>query len=472
MLQLDQGEDASLHLKNLFSETGRLQLETEAIPAACQKGAWQGESTLRQRDGKELPVSQVVIAHKDPAGQITSISIVARDISGQKLAEEEREKLQAQLAQARKMESVGRLAGGVAHDFNNMLQVILSNVELALMDVPRGSPLHADLMEIRRSAERSASLTRQLLAFARKQPVSPRVLDLNETVGGMLKMLERLIGESIRLEWVPGKDLWPVRMDPAQVDQILANLAVNARDAITGEGKLTVQTANVVFSEADGRRPKDCPAGEYVELMVMDNGQGMPPDVLDHLFEPFFTTKGVGQGTGLGLATVFGIVKQNGGTVAVESQLNQGTTFRIYLPRCRSQASAEETKPPSLRGGTETVLLVEDEPQILQLARRALEGQGYTVLAASLPGAALDLARGYSGRIDLLISDIVMPGMNGKDLRQQLEPICPQMKCLFMSGYTADIIARHGDVNPGEPFIQKPFTLQDLTEKVRVVLRS
>jgi nitrogen-specific signal transduction histidine kinase/CheY-like chemotaxis protein len=395
------------------------------------------------------------------------------DITERKRAEAEREKLQAQLTQAQKMESVGRLAGGVAHDFNNMLQVILGNTALALEDLPPDGPLRESLEETRKSAERSADLTRQLLAFARKQTIAPKLLDLNDTVQGALKMLRRLIGEDIQLAWLPQADLWRVKMDPSQLDQILANLCVNARDAISNTGRTTIETSNVVLDDTYMQSHPDCVAGDYVMLAVSDTGHGMDADTRAHLFEPFFTTKGVGKGTGLGLATVFGIVKQNHGLINVYSEPTRGTTFKIYLPRAGAEttAAAEVVQQRPLRG-SETVLFVEDEEQILNLGKRILQRQGYTVLAAPAPEQALALAAQHAGPIHLLVTDVVMPGMNGKELVERVRISRPDLKCLFMSGYTADIIAHHGVLEAGVAFLQKPFTIHTLAEKVREVLEA
>jgi signal transduction histidine kinase len=383
---------------------------------------------------------------------------------------EERERLQTQLAQSRKMESVGRLAGGVAHEFNNMLQVIIGNAELALEEASPDSSLHQELTSVRRSAQRSAELTKQLLAFARKQVVAPRIIDLNATVSASLRMLHQFVGESIKVNWMPASDLWSVRMDPAQVDQILANLTLNARDAITGQGTVTIRTLNFVAEACAPQPLPDCPPGEYVTIAVSDDGRGMSPEVLEHLFEPFFTTKAFGQGPGLGLAMVFGIVKQNGGAISVESSPNHGTTFRIFLPRAQQPSKAGEEQPEAARAnGAQTVLLVEDEPQILELGLRTLQKLGYTVLPASSPDMALELARRNALRIDLLLTDLIMPEMNGKELRQQIESIRPGIKCLFMSGYTADLISEQGDLADEEHFIQKPFTPKELAEKLRTV---
>jgi two-component system, cell cycle sensor histidine kinase and response regulator CckA len=392
------------------------------------------------------------------------------EIVGRRRAEDERGRLQAQLFQAQKMESVGRLAGGVAHDFNNMLQAILGNVDLALLDAPTDSPARESLEEIRKSAARSADLTRQLLAFARKQTIVPVVLNLNDTVAGLAKMLRRLIGEEIELSWNLGAELWLVSLDPSQVDQALVNLSVNARDAIQGPGRVTIETDNVVLDQAAVAGHPDCASGEYVMLTVSDTGAGMDADTLQHMFEPFFTTKPMGMGTGLGLATVFGIVTQNAGLIHVESDPGRGTVVRLYFPRATGIVTEVAEPPIASPRGTETILLVEDEDQILQLGRRILERRGYTVLVAATPDEALALAAAHGTRIDLLITDVVMPGMNGRALRDQLRTTCPEMKCLFMSGYTADVIAHHGVLEGGVLFLQKPFAIQALAQMVRTAL--
>ncbi len=386
--------------------------------------------------------------------------------------ERERLVLQSQLMQAQKMESVGRLAGGVAHDFNNMLGVILGHVEMAQDQVDPADPLFEDLTEIRKAAQRSADLTRQLLTFARKQTISPRILDLNETVEGLLKMLRRLIGEDIDLVWRPGNGLWPVKIDPSQVDQILANLTVNARDAIAGLGKISIETDNALLDEEYCADHVGIIPGSYVMLSISDDGCGMDKKVQEHIFEPFFTTKGVGQGTGLGLATTYGIVKQNEGFIYVYSESGQGATFRIYLPRHGSKASPPERQKTTemVPQGQETILLVEDEPSILHLGKRMLEKLGYRVIAAATPGEALRLAELNSGGIHLLLTDVIMPEMNGRDLARRLLSYYPDLKRLFMSGYTANVIAHHGVLDEGVHFIQKPFSKTELSLKVREAL--
>lgn len=424
------------------------------------------------------PIGVFALFHKHPisAGEdalLTEVATTASQVIQESHKDEARSSLEAQLRQAQKMEAIGRLAGGVAHDFNNMLQVILGNVDLALSEPSVSLSLRESLVEIQKSARHSVDLTRQLLAFARKQTISPQVLNLNDTVSGMLRMLQRLIGEDIQLRWIPAPDLWLVRMDPGQVDQILANLAVNARDAIQADGQVTIETRNVTLDAASTSLHPDCLPGDYVMLSVSDNGCGIDDVARAHIFEPFFTTKELGKGTGLGLATVFGIVKQNNGFINVDSKVGSGSVFKLFLPKIESEPAANKAPLPgrTLRG-TETVLLVEDEPQILSLGQRILEQYGYTVLAVRTPAAALALAKQHHRLIDLLITDVVMPGINGKELKQLLTAIQPGLKCLFMSGYTADIIAHHGVLDKGLEFLQKPFTAETLAKRVRQLLES
>jgi PAS domain S-box-containing protein len=400
--------------------------------------------------------------------------VVLIDISERKRAEEEREKLQSQLIQAQKMESVGRLAGGVAHDYNNMLGVIIGFTELALARTAADDLLRDHLGEVLNAARRATDITRQLLAFARKQTIAPQVLDLNDTVESMLKMLRRLIGEDVNLLWRPGAGLWSVKIDPSQLDQLLANLCVNGRDAIADVGRITIETTNVGIDAAYCADHLGFSPGEFVLLTVSDDGCGMDRATLDQLFEPFFTTKGTGRGTGLGLAMVYGIVKQNNGFINVYSEPDKGSTFRIYLPRHmgatdRAEAAAVVEIP---RGHGETILVVEDEVAILRLAGKMLERLGYRVLEAMTPARALEIAKEHGRRIDLLITDVVMPEMNGRDLAERLQADYPELKLLFMSGYTADVIAHRGVLEEGVHFVQKPFANHELAVKVREVLRS
>jgi len=383
-------------------------------------------------------------------------------------------KLEAQFMQSQKMEAVGRLAGGVAHDFNNMLVVIMGYAELALDDITPANPLYEQLKMIKNAAQQSANLTRQLLAFARKQTIDPKILNLNETVSGMINMLKRLINEEIELVWKPGTELWAVKMDPSQIDQILANLCVNARDAIFGVGKITIETQNITFDETYCSNHADFIPGEYVMLAMSDSGCGIEEKIMPHLFEPFFTTKELGKGTGLGLATVYGIVKQNNGFINVYSEPGMGTTFSIYFPRHNSISTEtiSEKKAITPSTGDETVLIVEDEKEILHLGKRILENLGYTVLIARTPVEALHLVQNYSGNIHLLITDVIMPEMNGRELATRLKAIKTSLKCLYMSGYTANTIAHQGILQDGVHFIQKPYSIKELSIKVRQVLEE
>lgn len=409
---------------------------------------------------------------KDVSGSIVGLRGVSQDISMRKKAEAEQEKLKAQLLQAQKMESVGRLAGGVAHDFNNMLTIILGNTEI-IMEESQLSDSHSDyLKEIYKAAEHSADLTKQLLTFARKQIIDPKVLNLNDVVGEMLKMLRRLIGEDIELNWLPADDLESVRMDPSQVDQILANLCINARDAIKNIGKVTIETDNISIDEQYCIGTIDAIPGDYVMISVTDNGLGMDNATMLNIFEPFFTTKNVDKGSGLGLATVFGIVKQNKGFIHVYSEPGYGSTFKIYLPQYHEAELPRQDKVIRADSfyGKETILLVEDEPSILKLTKMMLKRLGYNILSASKPSEAIKIASESSSVIDMLITDVVMPDMNGRDLAKALTRLFPDLKCLFMSGYTANVIAHHGVLDSGVQFINKPFSKESLARKVREVL--
>jgi signal transduction histidine kinase/CheY-like chemotaxis protein len=430
------------------------------------------EFYLIMKDGSRIPfeVNGDVLRNEDgkPFGRVH----VCRDITQRKQAEQEKDQLQGQLIQSQKMESVGRLAGGVAHDFNNMLSVIIGNTEMAMDKVDPSTSLYKSLRDILAAGQRSADLTRQLLAFARKQTIVPKVLNLNDTVAGMLKMLQRLIGEDIKLAWMPGQKLWSVRIDPSQVDQLLANLMVNARDAIEKTGRITIETSNSICDEEYCSANSECIPGEYVILAVSDDGSGMDRETLDNIFEPFFTTKREGHGTGLGLATVYGIIRQNSGFITVYSEPAKGSMFRIHLPRyiTDSQESTEILADTTIPGGTETVLIVEDEEAVLNLIKGMLEKLGYKVLAVRKTDEAIRLAGEHDDNIDLLLTDIVMPDMNGRELSERITAIKPGIKCLYMSGYTADVIAHHGVLDEGVQFISKPFSLKSLAEKVRETL--
>jgi len=426
------------------------------------------EKEYVRKDGRRVPIEILVHLARDEEGNPLYYYSFFTDLTARKT-------LEGQLFQAQKMEFVGRLAGGVAHDFNNMLTVIGGHTELALALTAPDDPRFHSLQEIQGATSRSTNLTRQLLAFARKQTVSPKVLDLNETLGSMLKMLQRLIGENIDLTWSPGRQLWPVKIDPSQIDQLLANLAINARDAIAGVGKITIETTNRQLDTDYCAVHPDVTPGDYVELVVSDSGAGMSGEVLAHLFEPFYTTKEEGKGTGLGLATVYGIIKQNQGAINVYSEPGRGTTFRIYLPRHTdlSDQPEETVAAAPAPGGTETLLIVEDDPAILDLSKRFSERLGYRILTAGSPGEAIRLVKMYHGEgIALLITDVVMPEMNGKQLATQLKECLPGLKCLFMSGYTADAIARQGVLEEGICFLAKPFSASEMAVKIREALEK
>ena len=435
------------------------------IEDVTRRGSLSAESVWRRKDGKTVTVRQTGRAVRDAHGRVESFNVIVEDITERKL-------LEAQFRQAQKMEAVGRLAGGVAHDFNNLLTAILGCADLLLETLGPEVPEREDVEEIRKAARRAADLTRQLLAFSRQQVLAPQVLDLNVLVPNLEKLLRRLIGEDVELRTTLGAGLGAVKADPGQIEQVIVNLAVNARDAMPDGGRLTIETCNAELDETYAAEHFPTRPGSYVLLAVTDTGTGMDADTKSHIFEPFFTTKGQGQGTGLGLATAYGIVKQSGGYVWVYSEPGQGTSFKIYLPRvvdAPEPARPAQDAPVSLRG-SETILLVEDDEMVRTLTRRLLEANGHTVLLASRGDAALELARRHEARIDLLITDVVMPGMSGRDLADEVQTLLPGIKVLYLSGYTDDAIVRHGVLEPGVAFLQKPFTADALARKVREVL--
>ena len=427
---------------------------------------WRGEVVNMNKQGALLTFQAAITPLRNEAGAITHFIDIMQDISEQK-------RMEAELRQAQKMEAVGRLAGGVAHDFNNMLSVILINAELSLLADDLTPCQRKFSLEIKQAAERSADLTRQLLAFSRKQPAQPRRLDLNQVVQENWKMLLRMIEGDIDLDMRAAPALNPVFMDPSQITQILTNLVINSRDALPGAGTISIETANVQVEPDSALIQEAMAPGSYVRLTVSDTGTGMDARTLEHIFEPFFTTKGEGRGTGLGLSTVYGIVKQNRGAISVYSNLGLGTSMKIYLPVCQD---VEEVLEPGLEasapGGRETILLAEDEKPMLEVIRTVLEGKGYTVLAAASPLDTVLLGNQHSGPIDLLITDVVMPGLNGKELQEHFTRVRPGLKVLFMSGYTGDILAKRGLLREETHFLQKPFRMLDLTRKVREVLDS
>jgi PAS domain S-box-containing protein len=430
------------------------------------------EYRVRPRDDDYAWVQErsQIVCQED--GKIDYITGILFDVSDRKKTEEDKQMLEAQLLQSQKMEAVGRLAGGVAHDFNNMLSVILGYTELVLARLKPVDPIYGNLKAVQEAANRSADLTRQLLAFSRRQIIAPRVLDLNDQMKGMERLLTRIIGEDIEVDFQLSDVLWPVYMDPAQIDQIVANLAVNSRDAMPGGGKLTVETANVVFDTNYCQKHLGFVSGSFAMLAVSDTGCGMDKKTLEHVFEPFFTTKT--EGTGLGLATVYGIVKQNNGFVNVYSEPGQGTTVKVYISRYTGQEQVTSAGPEEVKaaGGSETLLLVEDETQVRQLMKTILEELGYTVLEASGPGEAIVLCERHPGEINLLLTDVVIPDLTCKELEARIKARKPGIRTLFMSGYTANAIAHRGVLDKGIQFLQKPFSMEVLAKKVREVLEN
>jgi len=425
------------------------------------------EAQIRRRDGRVIWVSENARAVRDAAGKLLYFEGTVRDIT-------ERKHLEDQLRQAQKMEALGRLAGGVAHDFNNLLTGIIGYADLLMSGRGADEPMYEDLAQIKRAGERAAALTSQLLAFSRRQILDPRVLDLNTVVADMEKMLRRLLGEDVELITRLAPNLDRVRADPGQIEQVILNLAVNARDAMPQGGRLTLSTATAVPDEALLRAHPEMHRGPHVLLTVSDTGCGMDEPTRMRLFEPFFTTKEIGKGTGLGLATIYGIVKQSEGQITVESMPGHGTTFRIYLPRHEEAPRKARRTSPSfqLPSGSETILLVEDEELVRNLAQMVLQHQGYRVLVAGLGPEAARMGTQHAGAIDLLVADVVMPGMSGRQLAQELLRSRPNMKVLYLSGYTQDAVGRHGVFEDQTPLLHKPFTPDELAQKVRDVLDS
>jgi PAS domain S-box-containing protein len=424
------------------------------------------ESAFLAKDGRRVEISASISVLRDTSGAAVGTLGLLKDIA-------ERRQLEEQLRQSQKMDAVGRLAGGIAHDFNNLLTVIAGRAQMILARLRPEEPIHRDATLVRTTADRAAALTQQLLAFSRKQVLQPQVLDLNAVMTAMEPMLSRLIGEDIELAVVPTAGLDRVKADPGQIEQVIVNLVVNSRDAMPQGGRLTIETANVELDEAYARRHVSVPAGQYVMLAVSDNGAGMDEATCSRVFEPFFTTKEQGKGTGLGLATVYGIVKQSGGDIRLYSEVGAGTTFKIYLPRVAEPVAPADPAASAVipvPRGDETVLLVEDEPEVRDLAREILEGGGYTVLQACDAQEAVFVAERHSGPIHLLLTDVIMPRQSGRALVERLRPLRPEMQVLYMSGYTNEAIVRHGVLDPDTLFIQKPFSPAGLGHKVRAAI--
>ena len=482
-------------------ETGKI---IDVNPAACKYYGWAEEVFLQKNITGINTLSEIEIkeemkkakeekrkffqfSHRLANGEVRDVEVysgpiehqgttllysIVHDVSERKRSEEEKIKLKEQLLQAQKMESIGRLAGGVAHDFNNMLGVIMGHTELAMLKTSPEQEIYHDLEVVMKAAERSTQLTRQLLAYARKQTVMPKVIDLNSAVSSMLTMLRRLIPENVKLHWTSSMQTCTIKIDPSQLDQILSNLIINAGDAIDGGGNIRIQSDVISVNENDKKIFEHIQKGEFVVLSVSDDGCGMDDETLANIFEPFFTTKEINKGTGLGLATVYGIVKQNNGFIVVSSKLNEGTRFDIYFPRVEesSQPISLHKEQVETKPGKETILLIEDEEILLDLVCDVLEIQGYNVIPSNDAFEALKKITEHQTFIDMVVTDVIMPGMNGKELVEELRKIQPNIKCLYISGYSGDIISKQGILESGTFFIQKPFTLKDFGIKIRQIL--
>ena len=466
MLGIPPGADtSSFRVEDLYEEDARALIQGQGMPAALRDGVWSAETMLRGAAGESIPASLILLARRGADGQPESVAVIAHDLR-------RRRRLEEGLRQAQKMEAVGRLASGVAHDMNNLLMPIMVYASMLIAETKEGEPGHEYAQQIAGVAERAAGLPRQLLAFSRKQVLQPEVLDLSVLVANAEKMLRRMIAEDVELEVVAAPDLALIRADPGQVEQVLLNLLVNARNAMPHGGRVCIRTAMVHVPEDDEQRPPALAPGRYVLLSVSDRGCGMDAETLSHIFEPFFTTKEVGKGTGLGLSTVYGIVAQSGGAVRVQSRVGKGTTFSIYLPALEGvdegAQGAEPTEAP--QGGSGTILLAEDEDVVRRAARDILEAAGYEVLVAADGLDALEVSRRYAGRIDLLVTDVIMPHLGGRELAGRLGATHPGVPVLFMSGYAPETIFQGGDALEEATFLQKPFAPRALMRKVREVL--
>ena len=456
---------------DFFPESDLADARENLIPAIVKQGFWTGETHLCHfKTGQPIDVDLTGFQIHDEHGQPMAIATVSRDITERKRAAADKAKLEISLRQAQKMESIGRLAGGVAHDFNNMLTVILGFAELAKQRATADDPPEGYLDEISKAAERSRQMTQQLLGFSRQQIIAPKPANLNSIIEDLRVPLSRLIGEDVDLHFFPEAALWSALLDASQVNQILLNLCVNARDAMPGGGKLTIETANFVASPEYSGKLLDCQPGDYVVLAVSDSGVGMSAELQERIFEPFFTTKERGKGTGLGLATVYGIIRQNGGFINVYSEPGRGSTFRVYFPRLASGVEITESASTPAPRGTGRILLVEDDLLVRQVAAEALSQVGYTPLVATSPEDALRLCTESGSDICLMLTDVVMPGMTGSELRDRVNALHPEIKVLFMSGYTSNVIVHHGVLKPGIHFIQKPFGVEQLARKIAEVL--
>jgi signal transduction histidine kinase len=471
VLNLRPGQVIGMNLLDLWGTR-----EATYEPLLCHLKALAGIQSSYQDVCLGRSLEYLIRPLRGSDGDVVGAIGVAIDVTDGEHARQEQAKLSSQLRQAQKMEAIGRLAGGIAHDFNNYLTCIAGNLALLESHVQKGTKAEGFRTNAEAAVDSAASLTRQLLAFSRKQVISPRSINVSSLVERLCKILEHLVGDRIRLRFESDPELWNVKADPGQLEQVLVNLVTNARDAISDEGEIVIETRNLDLRPG-AELPEPLGPGQYVALFVRDSGRGLSDVVRAQLFEPFFTTKDIGEGTGLGLATVYGAVQQNGGAITVDSELGKGTTFRILLPRAATAAAQEANHqtagwraPSAVTGGTETILLVEDEPSVLELAHRTLQQLGYNVLPCASPDEALRTFGEYQNRIELLVTDVVMPRMNGKELAARISALSPGVPVLFSSGYGENIIAKHGMIDDGLHFIGKPYRPHELAIKVRCLL--
>ncbi len=465
MLGIPQDEDlSSMTITDYHPEQARTHVRSELVPTILREGVWSGEEVFLSRDGHEIPIWMVAIAHKAKDGTAQYISVIARDVS-------ERNRLEQQLRQLQKFEAIGRLAGGIAHDFNNVLGAIMGWAEMGADKTHAEASLNSVFEKIRKQAERGAGLTRQLLAYARRQILDPRNINLNETIAETTSLLQKIIGAQIEVKMVLAPDLQVTRADPTQIEQVLMNLCLNARDAMSQGGKLLIETQNIDFDEEYCRRHVYARPGRYVLLSISDNGAGMDAATLEHIFEPFFTTKEMGKGTGLGLATVYGVVKQHDGFISVYSEQGQGTTFRVYLPVSSGVPDLrEKVEEGPVRGGTETILVADDNESLLEMAQEALEGLGYHVIRAGDGEEALRLFEANRDHIDILVLDVSMPKLSGPEAYARISKIKGDVLVVFTTGYSAETDVLHPLVEKGAVVLQKPYALKVLGQKVREAL--